>query len=93
MSPSREFFLSLNDVEEMILCLEHKYAISSAEFFGNSELRARVPEDDVFRWEALIDHRRALKEAYEEVHRGYLTTLDHSAEKQQISADEPLLAA
>jgi hypothetical protein len=78
MSPIREVSLSLNDVEEMILGFERKYGLSSPDFFGSQEAKQRLPEDDVFRWEALIYHRSALKETNQEVHSAYLTHLSQS---------------
>lgn len=95
MSPIREVFLSLNDVEEMILGFERKYGLSSAEFFRDEEVRQQLPEDDVFRWDALIYHRLALKESYQEVRAAYLAHLGHSSEKGRPNREnqEELLAA
>jgi hypothetical protein len=93
MSPIREVYLSLNDVEQMILGLEGKYTLSSADFFRDEKSRERVPEDDAFRWQALVDHRRALKESYQEVHTGYLATLSHGGEiATGVEAQEQLAA-
>jgi hypothetical protein len=78
MSPIREVCLSLNDVEEMILGFEHRYGLSSPEFFGNPQIKQKLPEDDVFRWEALIYHRSALKETNQTVQGAYLSHLDRS---------------
>jgi hypothetical protein len=94
MSPIREVCLSLNDVEEMILGFERRYGVSSAEFFRDDELRRQLPEDDVFRWEALIDHRFALKESYQELHSAYLTHLGQSGEaRTDKETQKELLAA
>jgi hypothetical protein len=95
MSPIREVFLSLNDVEEMILGFERKYGLSSAEFFRDEEVRERLPEDDVFRWDALIYHRLALKESYQEVRCTYLTQLGQSSGEVRLDKEnqEELLAA
>jgi len=95
MSPARDVCLTLNDVEEMILGFERQYGISSAEFFRNEEVRRTLPEDDVFRLEALIDHRLALRESYQVVHSEYLTRLIQSSEtevRSEIETQE-LLAA
>jgi hypothetical protein len=78
MSPIREVFLSLNDVDEQIAAFERKYGLSSGEFFRDEEVREQISEDDVFHWDALIYHRLALRESYQEVHSGYLATLSQS---------------
>ena len=95
MSPIREVFLSLNDVEEMITGFERKYGLSSTEFFRDEEVRQQLPEDDVFHWDALIYHRLALKETYQEVHSAYLNQLDQSSEEVRPDKEqkEELLAA
>jgi len=93
MSPIHEVSLSLNDVEELIRALEDKYKLSSAEFFRSQEFREGMPEDDVFRWEALVDHRLALREAYEQVRSGYLTRLSQTGEMGTNVETQELLAA
>lgn len=94
MSPIREVCLSLNDVEEMILAFERKYGLSSPDFFGNEEGKRRLPEDDVFRWEALIYHRFALRETYQEVRSGYLAHLGQpTGEVRPDKETQELLAA
>jgi len=77
MSPIREVCLSLNDVEDMILSFERKYGVSSADFFRDDEIRGQIPEDDIFRWDALIYHRLALRDSNQEVRSGYLAQLGH----------------
>jgi hypothetical protein len=78
----------------MILAFERKYELSSPEFFGNQEIKQRLPEDDVFRWEALIYHRSALKETYQEVHSGYLAHLGQpTGEVRPDKETQELLAA
>lgn len=92
--PIREVHLSLNDVEEMILGFEHKYGLSSPDFFGSPEVKRQLPEDDAFRWEALIYHRAALKETYQQVQSGYLTNLGRSSEEERADrVTQELLAA
>jgi hypothetical protein len=92
--PVRDVCLSSNDVDEMILRFEHKYGVSSVEFFRNPEIRQQLPEDDVFRWEALIDHRLALRDSYQQVHSGYLAKLSHSSEEARSDVEtQELLAA
>lgn len=95
MSPVREVRLSLNDVEEMILAFERKYGISSTEFFRDEEVRQQLPEDDVFQWDAMIYHRLALKETYQEVHSAYLSQLDQSSHEIRPDKEQQveLLAA
>jgi len=77
--PINEVFLSLNDVEDMIAAFELKYGVSSAEFFRNQEVHQGIPEDDAFQWESLIDHRLALREAYQQVRSAYLSRLSHDS--------------
>lgn len=93
MSPIREVCLSLNDVEDMIAGFEHKYNVSSAEFFRNEEVRRSLPEDDAFHWEALIDHRLALKESHQQVRSTYLARLSHVGDiAAGVEAQEQLAA-
>lgn len=94
MSPIREVCLTLNDVEEMILGFERKYGFSSADFFGSQELKQKLPEDDVFRWEALVYHRVALRETYQEIRRDYFVHLTKSpGEVRPERENQELLAA
>lgn len=83
MSNIREVFLSLNDVEDMIQNLECKYDMTSADFLtGDEEAMKAVSEDDSFHWEALIDHRLALRSESRKVHMGYLTRLVHKPQQE-----------
>lgn len=78
MSAIREVYLSLREVEDYVRRFEEKYKMSSAEFLRNAEQHTEVSEDDVFQWEAFIDHRRELRSIDEQVHRHYLKTLKHA---------------
>ena len=69
---SKEIILSISDVEEVIAAFEKKYKISSSEFLLDQKLREALPEDEVFEWEAFIDHRNELLEMNQEMHREYL---------------------
>jgi hypothetical protein len=92
--PINKICLTSNDVEEMISGFERKYELSSPEFFGSEEAKQRIPEDDAFRWEALIYHRFALKEEYQEVHSGYLAHLGQpTGEVRADKENQELLAA
>jgi len=94
MSPVRDVCLSSNDVDVMISEFERKHGVSSIEFFRNPEIRQGLPEDDVFRWEALIDHRLALRDSYQQVHSGYLAKLSRSSEEARSDVEtQELLAA
>jgi hypothetical protein len=94
MSPVRDVCLSSSDVDVMISEFERKYGVSSVEFFRNPEIRQDLPEDDVFRWEALIDHRLALRDSYQKVHSGYLANLSRSSEEARSDVEtQELLAA
>jgi hypothetical protein len=81
MSPTREIALSSNDVDEMIQGFERKYDLSSADFFGDPEIKLQLPEDDVMQWEMLIYHRLALRDSSQEVRRVYLTQLGQSKDE------------
>ena len=93
---SREVFLSLRDVELLIRGLEEKYGIPTADFLRNETLRSTIPEDDVFRWEAFVDHRRELRSIDDALHRRYLSRLTHAddaSSKVPTPEDQILLAA
>ncbi len=93
---TREVFLTLADVENSIRTYEEKYGVSSAQFLRDQDPRAAMPEDDIFKWEAFLDHRRALREFHEELHREYLKQVSRPTEehaKGPTPDDEVLLAA
>jgi hypothetical protein len=75
VSEIQEVTLSLREVEEYIRAFEHKYGISSADFLCKDEVREQIAEDDVFKWEAFIDHRQELQVLDEEVLGRYLKDL------------------
>jgi hypothetical protein len=81
---SKEIYLSISDVEEALSAFEKKYKISSNVFMSDPGTRAALPEDDVFEWTAYIDHRNALQEVYQELHREYLDKLSVSDEDTNI---------
>lgn len=93
---TREVFLTLADVENSIRTYERKYGVSSAQFLQDQNLRTAMPEDDIFKWEAFLDHKRALREFHEELHREYLKQLSQPTEeraKGPTPDDQVLLAA
>lgn len=73
--PLSETYLSLVEVEARIRFFEQKYGVSTMEFLRNSVIRARVSEDDIFEWEAYLDHRRELRNIDEELRREYIKAL------------------
>lgn len=92
----REIFLTLAEVDSMIRVFEARFKISSAELLCNEEAQATIPEDDLFKWEAYLDHRRELLRVHEQVHRNYLAALSQPQEgaaKTETPEDLLLLAA
>jgi len=78
MLHAQEEFLSLFQVEDIIRKFEERFEITTAEFLRNSELRATLPEDDVFQWDAFEAHREELVRVGEEVRSGYLSNVAKS---------------
>jgi hypothetical protein len=79
MSPIQEEFLSLIEVDDQISGFERKYGVSSNEFLRDSDLRSRIPEDDVFQWDAFIAHRVEIRRVDDETRRGYLEKVVHTS--------------
>jgi hypothetical protein len=75
MSPIRERYLSLGEVETLIRKFEDKYGVSTTEFLKNPELRAQMIDDDVFQWEAFDAHRDELERIDAEVRGEYLQSV------------------
>jgi hypothetical protein len=75
MLQAQEQFLSLFEVEDVIRKFEEQYKITTTEFLRNSELRATLPEDDIFQWEAFDAHRQELIRVGEELRSGYLSNV------------------
>ena len=90
---SQEIILSINDVEEVIAGFEKKYKVSSSDFLLDQKLREALPEDDVFEWEAFIDHRNELLEMNQEMHREYLQQVIPSSDDSIGPKDTVALAA
>lgn len=82
MPAIREVLLNLAELESMIRAFEEKYGLSSADFLRDAGRGVVISEDDSFKWEAFIDHRRELLRADEETHSGYLSDLRKPAKKQ-----------
>jgi hypothetical protein len=93
MIASRTVMLSISDIEAAIGRLEDKYGVSSLNFLLDDEKRAMVSEDDIFEWEALLDHRNQLEEIQEDLHRKYLSRRAGSAQKVNNPDAEICLAA
>ncbi len=94
MLPCREVVLSLHDVERAICAFERKYGISSAEFIKNEAFRRSISEDDVFQWEAFLDHRSELRNISDRLRRDYLNGLQSAdPETRRMTAEEQVLLA
>jgi hypothetical protein len=78
MSPIREEFLSLIEVEDQLRKFEEQFNFTTGEFLRNAELRATLPEDDVFQWEAFEAHRCELLRIEEEIRAAYLSNVAKS---------------
>jgi hypothetical protein len=93
MSPVREQFLTLLEVEAVIHKFEEKYQVSTTEFLTNAALRAEMLDDEVFQWEAFNAHRDELERAAEEVRSDYLKHLKTSDEVSRAANNNLALAA
>jgi hypothetical protein len=96
MSPVREMILSLTDVEAYIERLESKYGVTTSEFLADrSSVEGKIEEDDIFKWEIYIAHRRELRRINEGLRHAYLSnvTLQDSQPKSPTLEDQFLLAA
>lgn len=93
MSPVREQFLTLLEVEAVIHKFEAKYHVSTTEFLTNTALRAKMFDDDVFQWEAFNAHRDELERVAEEVRSAYLGSVKKSADETHSANNNLALAA
>lgn len=75
MSPIREVCLSLGEVDNLIRAIEEKYGVLTADFLLDADLRSRLPEDDVFQWEAFLAHKRELERNQETLRTAYLNNV------------------
>lgn len=89
---STEITLTMRDVEEVLSAFEKKYNVSSSAIICDAELRATLPEDDVFEWMAYVDHKNELQRVDAEVHREYLHEVSPSFEKEIIPKGPSQLA-
>jgi hypothetical protein len=92
----REVILSLNDVEAYIQRLESKYGITTSEFLQDRDIHeGRIEEDDIFKWEIYIAHRRELRRVNEALRQDYLSrmTSPESHPKSPTPEDQLALAA
>jgi hypothetical protein len=94
---STEVILTINDVEEVLSALQEKYKISSSDFSSNAHTREAVPEDDAYQWSAYLDHRNALQELDQELHRAYIQKVmaaggDDAVQKAQLNSKLALAA-
>lgn len=91
--PIREVILSLADVETYIQKLESKYGLTTADFLANREqIEARIDEDDVFKWEIYIAHRRELCRINEELRQDYLSNVNWQQPAAKVPDPDDQLA-
>jgi hypothetical protein len=93
MSPVREQFLTMVEVEAMLHKFEQKYSISTTEFLTNPERHAAMLDDDVFQWEAFHAHRDELERMAEEVRSAYLGSVKKCADETHVANNNLALAA
>lgn len=95
MLPIHEESLTLVEVETLIRKLEEKHGLSTAVFLRDLDAREQLPEDDVFEWDAYIDHRSELRRIDDEVRNGFLGRVSQAPTADETSTDEKqaLLAA
>jgi hypothetical protein len=93
----KEICLTLPEVETFIRSLEEKYELSTVEFLRDPASKEKVSEDDIFEWEAYVDHRRELRLIEEDVRRKYIQCLSQSSKAttsdRPSTADQLALAA
>jgi hypothetical protein len=87
-----EFILTLSDVERFLSEYEEQTGLTTEQFRVLPQARAALSEDLILEWEAMIDHKRALEESQDELHREYLNELQEGDDEWSPRAQE-LLAA
>jgi hypothetical protein len=94
MLRNQEEVLTMFEVED-IRKFEEKFRVTTGEFLLSAELRASLPEDDVFQWEAFEAHREELVRVGEELRGVYLSSLakDHEAISDMPTAEKQCLLA
>ncbi len=87
--------LTLVEVENLIRQFEEKHGLTTAIFLRDTDARERLPEDDIFEWEAYIDHRAELRRLDDEIRKVFLGRVTHTSAADEASTDEKqaLLAA
>jgi hypothetical protein len=86
-------YLNLTDLDRLIHEYEEKYGVSSVSMLKDAEVRSKISEDELLKWEAYITQRLALREYHQQIHRGYLpgkgrSTKD-SVKKEKSANDDP----
>lgn len=92
----KELVLTPGEVENLIRVYEEANGVTSEVFLCDQRLREEMDEDDVFEWEALIEHRNALKELHDNMHREYLKRVSEpqgGGHRKPAARDKILLAA
>jgi len=92
MSPIREQFLSLVEVEAVLHKYEEKYGMSTIEFLTNRDRHAGMLDDDIFQWESFHTHRDELLRVGDEVRSEYLKSLKKSTEESHVNNNLALAA-
>ncbi len=92
MSPIREVCLSLTELDGLIQALEEKHGVLTADFLLDADLRSRLPEDDVFQWEAFLAHKRELERNQETLRTAYLSNVTQAPSENASTKAEQNLA-
>jgi hypothetical protein len=87
--------LNLADLDNLISKFEQKYHVSSLEMLRNADVRKRISEDVLLRWEMYVDQRIQLREIYHHTHSEYLSKLEvrPDSNKSPVPGDQVALAA
>jgi hypothetical protein len=88
-------FINLADLDTLIHKLEQKYNASSFEMLKDGDVRERIPEDVLLRWETYVYQRAQLRDLYERTRSEYLSKLrvKTNSGKTQAPVDELNFAA
>ncbi len=88
-----ETVLTFAEVKIHLRELQKKYGCSNREFLDDPEVRARVLDEDEFKWEAYLTHVEAMREYEEELHREYLSHVVPPSEHHKDEKDEEKVVA
>ncbi|MGB8013580.1 MAG: hypothetical protein WCF68_18355 [Terriglobales bacterium] len=84
----------MSEVDSQIRDFERRFGTATADFLKNTARRQAMSEDDILRWEALVDIREELKMENSRIHGQYLQNLFQPRGRDpKASAVEDKLAA